>query len=318
MTSGRPVHTIPVVYGVDNRFAAPLAASIESAIAHLGSGHRLAIYVVDGGLTERNRGRLARSFEGRCTLSWLRPNVSALASLKVGGAITVATYYRLLIPGLLPEHAKAIYLDADVIVEHDLAELWEMALQDRHVLAAQDQGVRLVSGPYGLSNYRELGIPTDAKYFNAGVLVLNLTRWRRDATADDILEYVLRHPEHIRFHDQDGLNAILWNRWGEIDPRWNQMPQILQVQRAEDSPFDAGTFAQVTTDPYIIHFASSEKPWRYGCRHPATAKYFQYLDRTEFRGRRPSRLATGLQDALTLYKGRFARLRRVLWRRRTA
>jgi lipopolysaccharide biosynthesis glycosyltransferase len=118
--------------------------------------------------------------------------------------------------------------------------------------------------------------------------VMNLARWRQEDTAERILTYIKEHHEHIRFHDQDGLNAVLWNRWGEIDPRWNQMPQILQVPTAEESPFDRETFGRVRRDPFIIHYASADKPWRYGCRHPATARFFDYQDRTAFRGWRPS------------------------------
>jgi len=300
---------IPVVYGVDNRFAMPLAAAIQSALDHLGQGYSLDAHIIDGGLSASNRSRIARSFETRpCRLVWLRPDGVPLASLKVGGAITVATYYRLLIPRLLPTHSKAIYLDADLIVQHDLSELWNLPIRDHHLLAVQDQGVRFVSGSYGLQNYRALGIPEGTKYFNAGVLVLNLERWRQDHTDDAIMDYVKRQHEYIRFHDQDGLNAILWRSWGELDPRWNQMPQILQVRTADESPFDEPTFRRVIDSPYIIHFASADKPWRFACRHPATKQFFQYVDRTKYRGVRPSRWGTRLSDVSGAVRSRVRRL----------
>jgi len=144
-SAGRPVPAadITVVYGVDNRFALPLAASIQSALEHLRTGYHLDIYVFDGGLSDRNRVRLVQSFEGRpCRLTWRRPEDERLANLKVGGAITIATYYRLLIPELLPGRHKAIYLDADLILQGDLAELWNVPMGDHHLLAVQDQGVR--------------------------------------------------------------------------------------------------------------------------------------------------------------------------------
>ena len=295
---------IAVVYGVDNRFAVPLAASIESALDNLSRGHQLDVHIIDGGISARNRSRLVQSFGGRpCRLIWLQPDQPALASLKVGGAISVATYYRLLIPRLLPAHPKVIYLDADVIVERDLVELWNVPLEGHHVLAVQDQGIRVISGPFGLSNYRSLSIPEGSKYFNAGVLVLDLTKWRENQTAERIVDYVRDQHEHIRFHDQDGLNAILWHDWGELDPRWNQMPQILQVAKAENSPFDPETFRLLTTKPYIIHYASADKPWRFGCHHPAREQFFLYLNRTAFRGFRPSRWRNRLSDVMAVLQG---------------
>lgn len=308
--SGTPGSREPivVVYGVDNRFALPLAASIQSALDNLSSDRRLDVQVIDGGLSPRSRARVLESLAGRpAHLTWLAPKGHAVSSLKVGGAITVATYYRLLIPQLLPAHDKAIYLDADLIVEGDLAALWDVPLDDRHVLAVQDQGVREISGPFGLTNYRALGIPAGRKYFNAGVLVMNLAKWRRRGTAETILRYVREQHEHIRFHDQDGLNAVLWDDWKELDPRWNQMPQILQVKTAGASPFAPETFERLVRQPYIVHFASADKPWSYGCRHPATPRFFHYVDRTGFRGFRPSRAGRLLERAVGTLR-RVARL----------
>ena len=233
---------IVVVYGVDDRFAIPLAASIRSSLDHLGARYRLDIHIIDGGLSGKNRKAIEESFRGeQCRLVWLLPDRSGMASLKVGGAITVATYYRLLIPELLPTQSKAIYLDADLIVQADLGDLWKLPLGDEHLLAVQDQGVRLTAGPYGLTNYRQLRIPTETKYFNAGVLVLNLQKWREDNTATRILTYVRENPEHIRFHDQDGLNAILWNQWreryrGGIRCRKSFKRRVLQIVRLMPTP----------------------------------------------------------------------------------
>jgi len=282
--------SVHVVYGVDRRFAVALAASAASAVASLGKERWLEISVIDGGLGKQHRDRFARSFEGkRCTIRWLTPPHRQLARLKVGGEITVATYYRLAIPDLLVGAPKAIYLDADVVVHHDLGELWDVPCGGRPLLAVQDQGVRYVSGPYGLTNYRALGIPQEAKYFNAGVLVLDLEKWRQERLAETVVSYIEDHREHIRYHDQDGLNAILWNRWGELDPRWNQMPQLLQVQDPNDSPFDIATHRRTVQGPYITHYASAEKPWQSGCNHPARDAFFVALQQTSYRGFRPSR-----------------------------
>ena len=93
---------ITVVYGVDGRFALPLAVSIQSALDNVNRDVQLDIYVIDGGVRGRDRQRIESSIRGRhCRLFWLRPSDAKLSQLKVGGAITVATYYRLLIPGLL-------------------------------------------------------------------------------------------------------------------------------------------------------------------------------------------------------------------------
>lgn len=305
---------VRVVYGVDKRFAVGLAASISSAVHRLRDNHWLEIFVIDGGLGRSHRRRLARSFEGcRCVIRWITPPRQKVRRLKVGGQITAAAYYRLLIPELLsPEISKVIYLDADVIVRRDLTDLWAANTRPYPVLAVQDQGIKYVSGPYGLTNYQSLGIPDDAKYFNSGVMVLDLDKWRSDHLTDCIVQYLKDHSEHIRFHDQDGLNAVLWNRWGALDPRWNQMPQLLQVQRVEDSPFDPVTHMQAIQDPYITHFASADKPWRAGCRHPERDTFLTALARTEYRRFRPAVWRDLWADGIHFGRSRLLRVRQKL------
>ena len=188
------------------------------------------------------------------------------------------------------------------------------ALSGHPLLAVQDQGVRYISGPFGLSNYRSLGIPEGTKYFNAGVLVLDLEKWRHEHISDAVVQYIKDHSDHIRFHDQDGLNAVLWNRWGWLDPRWNQMPQLLQISQLEESPFDRPTHERAARHPYITHFASSDKPWRFRCRHPATGDFLSALATTDYRNFRPSQWRDRWADVVHAARSRLVRLREGLAR----
>jgi lipopolysaccharide biosynthesis glycosyltransferase len=180
---------------------------------------------------------------------------------------------------LLPTHfSKAIYLDSDLIVQGNIEELWNIDLGDNYLLAVQDLGAPYVSSPRGLTNYRQLGIPPEYKYFNAGVLVLNLEKWRADEMSEKILEYVVNNKQHIRWHDQDALNAMLAGKWGELDPRWNQIPYLFKYSSWEASPFTENVFNDLTHNPFIVHFATRDKPWHESCNHPQKDLFFQYLD----------------------------------------
>ena len=94
--------------------------------------------------------------------------------------MTSTTYHRLLLPRLVPrEVTRAIWLDCDLLVTTDLVRLWETDLGGCHLLAVRDPVVPLVSSRYGIRRWRELGIAPDAPYFNAGVMLLDVDRWRR-------------------------------------------------------------------------------------------------------------------------------------------
>jgi lipopolysaccharide biosynthesis glycosyltransferase len=257
--------------------------------------------VIDGGIAPWTKRRIVRSLDAnRVEIRWLRPDVRRLRGLKISGHIRVASYFRLLVPDLLPEScARAIYLDSDVVVEGDLAKLWAVDLGGRPLAAAQDMTVPLVSSRYGLRNYEALGLAPDAKYFNAGVMLMDLALWREERISDAVLAYVTANPAAIRFWDQDGLNALLARRWLELDPRWNVTFQaglpLLEQHR--------GALAA----PFVTHFVSTREPWHVDCDHPRRQAFFTSLDRTRWAGWRPSdALGRRVRSRIEAVAGRIA------------
>ena len=98
--------------------------------------------------------------------------------LPVNDNWTVETLFRLLLPDLLPESVERIlYLDVDLIINHDIAELYEMPLGDDALAGAADRnGKEFVMG-FMSGKERETFdafIKNGYQYFNAGVLLLNI------------------------------------------------------------------------------------------------------------------------------------------------
>jgi lipopolysaccharide biosynthesis glycosyltransferase len=155
------------------------------------------------------------------------------------------------------------------------------------VLAVRDAGAPTVASPRGLLNFRELGLAPDLAYLNAGVMSLDLRLWREERLSERLLGYLESHPHAIRWWDQDALNAVLAGRWGELDPRWNQIPQVWEPAREGEDGFPASLRELMIRDPWIVHFSTWSKPWHWGCTHPARERFFEVLDRTEWAGWRP-------------------------------
>jgi hypothetical protein len=157
-----------------------------------------------------------------------------------------------------------------------------------------------VSSPSGVAGWKELGIPAAASYFNAGVMSIDLALWRRDRVGDRALEYVRRHRDRVYFWDQEGLNAVLAGLWGPLDPRWNHNVSV---------PAGTTSASRVVRDPWIIHFAGNVKPWRYLVRNSPHELYFQYLDKTPWKGWRPQQ--TPVASLIGLYER--AGIRRIVY-----
>lgn len=288
--------SIKVVCASDNNYAMPLGVMLYSLLKHLNKNSTVEVFVIDGGISNKNKTKILKSLafaQDKLKIHWLNPQNSHLFSqiknAKTSHHITLAAYYRLLVSDLLPSNInKIIYLDIDLLLQNDLSHLWSIDVSNHCIAAIQDMGLPYVSSNYGLKIYSELNIPPKTKYFNSGVIVINLTLWRNQKISQQVVDFLSKYSEKIRWHDQDALNAVLAEKWLEVDPRWNQIPYILTLKSWQESPFSEVVFNQVINDPYIIHYATENKPWKYRVTpRPNDALYFKYLDETIWKKWRP-------------------------------
>jgi len=281
--------SIILVCAADNNYAMPLAVTVRSALANLKSNRKIALFILDGGISKSNKKKIIKSLQSeKLDISWIQVDETQLKNPVLTRHITVASYYRLLITEFLPpEFDKAIYLDTDMVVKGNLEELWNIPLEDNYLLAVQDDVQLYISMCDGLRKDYNLGSVSDYKYFNAGLLVINLEKWRKENIGVKVIEYIEQNRKYL-INDQDGLNAILVGKWGEIHPRWNQMPRIYDYLSWKESPHTEDIYEELLHKPYIIHFTNSPKPWYAGlkaeCRHPKKDLFFQYLDMTDWSG----------------------------------
>lgn len=221
-------------------------------------------------MAERERVEAA-IVDGSQSIAWIDPRLKPLENLRVDHHITVASYFRLLIPEALPsELSRCLYLDADLIVRKSLEELWSSSLGGSALGAIQDSGVQTVGSDSGLLNYRELRLLGDEEYFNAGVLLMDLDLWRSKDLADQALRYAREQYEFIRWHDQDALNAIFAGDWHKLDSKWNKIVSPVGLYAEHDTDYSQAA---------VVHYATSAKPWHIDYSHPAGELFQSYVGR---------------------------------------
>jgi len=301
---------IVIVCASDDNYAMPLSATICSVLANLEENRLVNLFIIDGGIRKNNKNKILKSISSKhCRVEWIEKPDKLFQGVKLVtshmGYITVAAYYRLLIAEILPKKfQKVIYLDTDLIIKKDLSQLWDADLGDYFGLAVQDYVAPYVSSANGLLNYQELGIPSDCKYFNSGVMVINLEKWRTSKIFDRSIRYLEENSHMIRWCDQDVLNALFMGNWGELDPRWNQLSVICNYSSWEDSPFSRSVYENIINEPYIIHYTPN-KPWNSPEKNSRNNNFFYYLDMTAWIGWRPNlwhrlerKLIKGLQKII--------------------
>lgn len=243
---GAPV----VVVGSDGAFALPLAITMSSLLSVLPEG--AVLYVLDGGISDAHRKRLSALAARRgpaVHVQWIRPDTSRIDGLPTKKRLRKATYFRLLIPQELPETVtRVLYLDTDIVVRREIDDLWKIDLGGHSVAACQDLVVQRVDR---IAPYQEAGFSPNADYFNAGVLLMDLARWRAEGTSDRVVANIVANGDKYPLLDQDGLNAVLSENWSELPPQWNVQvgSQVLGYQPL--SVDEAG----------IVHFTGKAKPW---------------------------------------------------------
>jgi len=211
--------------------------------------------------------------------------------------ISRATYYRLLIPDLLPQEVdKVLYLDCDIVINHSVLELWKTDLTGYAIAAVNQVG-------FGKEALR-LGYPMDYGYFNAGVTLINVDYFRRHDVGRQLMDYIARNYDRIKFHDQDTLNAVLYEKCLHLDAQWNMTSNVfdpdypMHCDRKDgivvnDYAADKRNALEHKADPTVIHYVSHPKPWQHNCVHPLYNLYYYYAGQTQhFNSLRPQNAIT--------------------------
>ena len=172
------------------------------------------------------------------------------------GRDSTATYRRVFLSELLTDLDRVLYLDADLIVRCSLDGLWRTDLGGAPVGAVADPWMATI-GP--------MRAEFPQGYFNAGVLLIDLDRWREERVAERFVEDIRRRQsagEDPLSHcsDQTPLNEVLRGCWRPLSPRWN-FTTYHTSRLADELAIPAETFAGIASDPAIVHFLGSHKPW---------------------------------------------------------
>lgn len=265
-----------VASATDDQYAPHLGVMMTSLFEHKSPQQHVTYYIIDGGISEENKAKLVRMEKVyKCPIYFLEVNTERYQNFVVNRHISHSAYYRISIPDLLPFSInKVIYLDCDLIIKGNIYELWNTELSDFFLGAVDDNNHR--------SRHKDLNIPSQYKYFNSGVMVINLEKWREHHISEKVLDFISKNPDRIRFWDQDGLNAVLYGKWLGLHPKWNLLRDFLEVS-PEQLDFTQEDFDQALKDPHIIHYSNHSKPWDYMDDHPMKDEYYQYLCLTEWR-----------------------------------
>lgn len=250
---------------------------IHSVMEHAGE-RRVCVHYLCGEALPTEEAQMIEALvrQGRGTIDFLRVDSADLEGLPVLPEFTEAMWYRILLPRLLSDLDRVLYLDIDTIALDDLTSLWEADLGDAYLGA--------VSNVFQ-QNHRHrpaaLGLPATQGYFNSGVLLMNLAQMRADDVTARMKECARKRADEIEWPDQDVLNLVLGHRRVPLHPRWNCMNSILRF-RSSRKVFGRKALREARRRPAIRHFEGpgENKPWHPECPSGDRDLYLRHLAAT--------------------------------------
>lgn len=276
-----------IVCATDDNFIQHCCIMLTSLLVNNKDVH---IFVLTEGLTKKNEDIIIKEVENHCGIvefCLVNPNIIEkfpMPQLSGLGHISRATYYRLMIPEILPQNIdKVIYLDCDIIINASLEELWNSDLT----------GFALAAVPQIGSGFEaeRLGYPIEYGYFNAGVNLINMKYWRENNIPQALIDYIYANYNKIKYHDQDALNAVLYDKCIHLLPQWNMTSIAYSFKLScrgdkinskiiNDYSCEKINVKQFKNNPIILHYVSRPKPWQKWCVHPMYDLYYKYAKYT--------------------------------------
>ena len=260
--------TVAVCIVSSDEYAPFAAIVVQSAIVNATTENNYDIVILSDDMCLRNRWRIEKMAEGHANISVRVIDITKKVesfTFYTWAHFTSKTYYRLLTPDLFCAYDKVIYLDSDVVVNHDLADLFHTELgdyllaaaYDTHVVAYCSQNPPLEQRDY---NINTLKLKEPEIYFQAGVSLFNVKAFRENYERGYLIKQGASHK--LRWLDQDLINMLCQGKIMRLPNKWNvmiaNMPDFIDEyylpQELRKEYFEA------RKAPYIIHYVGRAMP----------------------------------------------------------
>ena len=259
---------IPIFFAIDDYYIPFFSVALKSLIENSSEKYDYLINILHTNVTEESKKQIKKSEKENIHIDFVDLNNyidKVKDKLYTRDYYTKTTYFRLFLPELYPQYDKVLYLDSDIIILEDIANLYNTNIGNNLIGAIPDD---IIQNGKEFQEYAEkvVGVSSYKKYFNAGIIIMNLDELRKFRFQEKFL-YLLTTIKFSVAQDQDYLNRICKGRVTYINNSWNVMPAPGRNKKDEELK--------------LIHYNLTYKPW-----HQDNVEYkeffWKYAEKTEF------------------------------------
>lgn len=248
---------VPIVFCFDERMELAAGVCITSLLENAQNTTFYDIYILHGENSSFKDSKINElvTIYGNCSITYRCVGNAFDTAFEVRG-ITIATYYRLLIPEVIPEYDKIIYMDVDIIFRDDLFGIYHSTDMDGYYVAG-------VSTPVSdITTYVENTIGMKIHdYICAGTLILN-SKMIREANLISEFKRVAR--KQWLYQDQDTLNIVCKGKIKILPPSFGMVNTMHELLLDKNQTWYSTTEQEYALRCGVLHY-NGPKPWKELC-----------------------------------------------------
>lgn len=283
-------NNVPICFSANDKYVPLLSATIASIIENSDTEKNYDIVILMTSISDENQVKLRTMIREHSNFSIRFVNVGPLVygyqffieSDPTNTKYSNEIYYRVLVPAIMPDYEYVVFLDSDVIVNTDIADILNDDYSKIMIGAVRDyEGIaNCYNNNYERTKYRinEIGIKNFADYFISGVIVLNIKKFSEQYGVKQLLD--LATMKNWKQFDQDLLNFICKDNVKIIGAEWDFVEDINGIYQSMPKNLFEEYLAS-EKNPKIIHYSANRKPWIRTESKYNTA-FWKYASKTPF------------------------------------
>ena len=281
-----------IVYSSSDTYAFLTGISIISLFENNKDVNRIRVFIMDNKISKENKEKLSSigPLYSREIVFVDFPDVEKITGRHIDtGRWNLSTFGRLFMASVLPVDVHyALNIDCDTIVMGSLKDIFESFNTNDFVFGGVSECI----------NYRykrNIGLNNDDKYFNGGLVFLNLDRIRIGDTEKKFVDYIATYGDSLSYLDQDVINSIIPEndkkemplKYDMLSPYFYLSYNQIKKSRMCKSFYTRAEYDAAVNNPIIIHFTSffldGLRPWIEGNRHPFLSTFLSYKEKSPWK-----------------------------------
>lgn len=287
-------NVINLCFACDENYVQHLNVALTSLYINKEKDDFFNIIILDDGLSKKSQTNIKNISQNFANINFIQINNNLFKDCPLtedaSHINSLSTYYRFLLSSIC-NYDKILYLDCDIVVKHSLRNLYNIDISEVYFAGVEDV--------YCKENCERLQL---VKYCNAGIMLINLKKWRDENIEQQLFKYCLENQEKIKWQDQDVLNVVLQTKIKYLPVEFNT--QVSEIEFGKTKEHN-----KLILQSTIIHYIGSQKPWSYPSFSLLTRDYYRYLIFTKYKYLIFKYLFCALKNTLLRLKKKIIRIK---------